>query len=63
MKFSRRDFLATTAVASASLALDLQAQQASGYKPPAPGPKPKSPVLICAANGYEYLDRGYAVLT
>ena len=63
MKFTRRDFLATTAAASASLALDLQAQQAPAYKPPAPGPKPKSPVLICAANGYEYLDRGYAVLT
>ena len=40
----------------------LQAQQAPGYKPPAPGPKPKSPVIICAANGYNYLDRGYAVL-
>ncbi len=65
MKFSRRDFLATTAAAAASvsLPLDLQAQQASGYKPPAAGPKPKSPVLICAANGYNYLDRGYAVLT
>ncbi|HVO78514.1 MAG TPA: isoaspartyl peptidase/L-asparaginase, partial [Candidatus Bathyarchaeia archaeon] len=63
MKFTRRDFLATTAAASASLALDLQGQQAPGYKPPAPGPAPKSPVLICAANGYNYLDRGYAVLT
>ena len=63
MKFTRRDFLATTAVASAALALDLQAQQAPGYKPPPPGPKPKAPVIICAANGYNYLDRGYAVLT
>jgi N4-(beta-N-acetylglucosaminyl)-L-asparaginase len=64
MKLTRRDFLATTAVGSASLALDLQAaQQAPGYKTPAPGPKPKAPVIICAANGYAYLDRGYAVLT
>src|SRR5271169_5867522 len=63
MKFTRRDFLATTALGSASLALDLQAQQAPGYKPPAPGPKPKAPVIICAANGYNYLDRGYTVLT
>jgi len=62
MKFTRREFLATTAAASASLALDLEGQQAPGYKPPAPGPRPKSPVLICAANGYNYLDRGYAVL-
>jgi N4-(beta-N-acetylglucosaminyl)-L-asparaginase len=62
MKFTRRDFIATTAVASASLALDLQAQTAPGYKPPAPGPKPKSPVIISAANGYPYIDRGYKVL-
>jgi len=65
MKFSRRDFLATTALGSASLALDLNAaaQVAPGYKPPPPSPKPKAPVIICAANGYNYLDRGYAVLT
>src|SRR5215467_13824527 len=64
MKFSRRDFLATTALGSASLALDLNAAQlAPGYKPPALGPKPKSAVIISAANGYNYLDRGYAVLT
>jgi len=62
MKFTRRDFVATTVAASASLALDLKAQTAPGYKPPAPGPKPKSPVIISAANGYNYLDRGYAVL-
>ncbi|HEX8801984.1 MAG TPA: N(4)-(beta-N-acetylglucosaminyl)-L-asparaginase [Terriglobales bacterium] len=64
MKFTRRDFLATTALGSASLALDLSATQlAPGYKPPPPGPKPKSPVIICAANGYAYLERGYQVLT
>jgi N4-(beta-N-acetylglucosaminyl)-L-asparaginase len=63
MKLSRRDFLATTTIGSAALALDLQAQQAPGYKPHALGPKPKAPVIICAANGYNYLDRGYAVLT
>src|SRR6516165_11039338 len=64
MKFTRRDFLATTALGSASLALDLQAaQEVPGYKPPAPGAKPKAPVIIAAANGYNYLDRGYAVLT
>ena len=64
MKFTRRDFLATTALGSASLALDLSATQlAPGYKPPPPGTKPKSPVIICAANGYAYLERGYQVLT
>ena len=62
MKFSRRDFIATTAVGSASLALDLQGQN----KPdtlPLPSGKPKKPIIISAANGYNYLDRGYAVLT
>ena len=64
MKFTRRDFLATTALGSASLALDLSATQlAPGYKPPPPGTKPKSPVIICAANGYAYLERGYKVLS
>jgi N4-(beta-N-acetylglucosaminyl)-L-asparaginase len=62
MKFTRRDFLATTAAASASLVVDLSAQTAPGYKPPAPGPKPKSAVIISAANGYPYIDRGYKVL-
>jgi N4-(beta-N-acetylglucosaminyl)-L-asparaginase len=63
MKFTRRDFLATTALGSASLALDLSATQlAPGYKPP-PARQPKSPVIICAANGYAYLERGYKVLT
>ena len=65
MKFTRRDFLATTALGSASLALDLSATQlAPGYRPPPPpATKPKSPVIICAANGYAYLERGYKVLT
>jgi N4-(beta-N-acetylglucosaminyl)-L-asparaginase len=62
MKLTRRDFIATTAAASASLALDLQAQTAPGYKPPVPGAKPTSSVIISAANGYPYIDRGYKVL-
>jgi N4-(beta-N-acetylglucosaminyl)-L-asparaginase len=63
MKFTRRDFLATTAVGSASLALDLRAQSKSEKVAGSPGGPPKAPVLICAHNGYNYLDRGYAVLT
>jgi N4-(beta-N-acetylglucosaminyl)-L-asparaginase len=59
MRFTRRDFIATAAAGSASLALDLQAQN----KPSAsPGAMAKKPVIICAHNGYNYLDRGYAVL-
>ncbi len=62
MKFSRRDFIATTAIGSASLALDLQGQNKSDNDP-VPSTKPKQPIIICAANGYNYLDRGHAVLT
>jgi N4-(beta-N-acetylglucosaminyl)-L-asparaginase len=63
MKFTRRDFLATTAVGSASLALDLQAQNKPDKGAAPPSAPPKKPVIICAHNGYNYLDRGYAVLT
>lgn len=66
MKLTRREFVATTALGSASLALDLHGQTpAPNYKTEnqAPPTKPKAPVIISAANGYNYLDRGYAVLT
>jgi len=63
MKFTRRDFLATTAAGSATLALDLRAQSKPDKGAAAPGGPPKKPVIICAHNGYNYLDRGYAVLT
>jgi len=63
MKFSRRDFIATTAAGSASFALDLQGQNKSDTTAALPGNPPKNPIIICAANGYNYLDRGYAVLT
>ena len=62
MKFTRRDFIATTAAASASLALDLQAQNKPDNGASSPAALPKKPVIICAHNGYNYLDRGYAVL-
>jgi N4-(beta-N-acetylglucosaminyl)-L-asparaginase len=63
MKFSRRDFIATTAVGSASLALDLQAQTKPDKVHPPSATPPKKPIIISAANGYNYLDRAYAVLT
>ncbi len=49
MSVSRRDFLATTAVASLSLAAKSQE--------PA-----KRPIIICSGNGYEYLDAAYDFL-
>jgi N4-(beta-N-acetylglucosaminyl)-L-asparaginase len=63
MKVSRRDFIATTALGSASLALDLHGQNRTDLGAVPPGNPPKKPIIISAANGYNYLDRGYAVLT
>jgi len=62
MKVTRRDFIATTAVGSASLALDLHGQNKSATSTPATS-APKNAVIISAANGYNYLDRGYAMLS
>ena len=52
MKFTRREFVATTALGSASLALDLHGQtKAPNYQTEnqAPATKPKAPVIISAA--------------
>ncbi|MGA2904702.1 MAG: N(4)-(beta-N-acetylglucosaminyl)-L-asparaginase [Candidatus Korobacteraceae bacterium] len=61
MKLSRRDFIATTAAGSTSFALDLRGQNKPDANVP-PGNPPKKPVIISAVNGYNYLDRGYALL-
>ncbi len=53
MSFSRRDFLATTALGSLSLALQAQTT------PAAPG---KRPIIISAFNGYNYIDEGFEML-
>jgi len=63
MKYSRRDFIATTAMGSAAFALDVQAHETPQSPPPPASGSPKKPIIICAHNGYNYLDRGYAVLT
>src|SRR5215813_3259032 len=62
MTLSRRDFIATSAIGSASLALDLHGQNKPDPQAPSANPS-KKPIIISAANGYNYLDRGYAVLT
>lgn len=53
MPFSRRDFLATTVVGS--LALGVEGQDK-------PQPSGKRPIIICAGNGFNYLDDAYAFL-
>lgn len=62
MKFSRRDFIATTAAAlgSAAIPSELEAQQKKGEDQA--GKPSKRPVIICATNGFNYLDRGFQVL-
>jgi N4-(beta-N-acetylglucosaminyl)-L-asparaginase len=73
LKFSRRDFIATTAAAlgSAAIPVELDAQQkkaedqkrAVSLQAADTGKQYKRPVIISAANGIKYLDRGYGVLS
>ena len=57
MSVSRRQFLTAAAMSSLALGLEAQENNASGQAKMA-----RKPVLICAMNGYNYLDRGYALL-
>ena len=57
----RRDFLAGLAVTSASLATGQVEQTQSPYKQVPRIQKPKN-IIICAANGFNYIDRGYEKL-
>lgn len=64
MTFSRRDFLTTAALASASVALKGQTlPSAAATVSPQPAAGAKRNIIICAANGYNYLDRGYDLLS
>jgi len=63
MTFSRRDFLTAAALASASVALKGQnTPTAVALATPKPATGAKQNIIICAANGYNYLDRGYDLL-
>jgi N4-(beta-N-acetylglucosaminyl)-L-asparaginase len=57
MSVSRRQFI--TAAALSSLALGVEAQE---NKSSAQVKMARKPVLICAFNGYNYIERGYATL-
>src|SRR5450759_370215 len=63
MKVTRRGFIATTAIGGASLALDLQGQSNPATSAAPSVKPPQKAVIISAANGYQYLDRGYAALS
>jgi N4-(beta-N-acetylglucosaminyl)-L-asparaginase len=63
MSFSRRDFLTTAVVGSLSLALEGQEKNQQESKKAETGfGEGKLPIVICAKNGYAYLDDAYAFL-
>jgi N4-(beta-N-acetylglucosaminyl)-L-asparaginase len=62
VKFSRRDFIATAAVTSAALTVEGIAPNVLAQEDKAKSAKGTKPIIICAANGLHYLDRGYDVL-
>src|SRR5438876_1119815 len=57
MSFSRRDFLTTAVVGS--LALGVEGQDSPDKKSQPAG---KRPIIVCAANGVNYLDEAYVFL-
>lgn len=59
MRFSRREFLTTTA--GASLALGIHSQGQENSQPSGSG-QGKKPIIICANNGFNYLDEAYNML-
>src|SRR5215475_12941021 len=67
MSFTRRDFLTTTAIGSLGLSLDAYGQ--SAQKKTEPGATSqgtgsgKRPIIVCANNGFAYLDRAYEHLS
>src|SRR5258707_9687339 len=66
MAISRRDFLASTLVGSVSVGISTTAsasQQSSASRKDDSNRATKLPIVISAANGYNYLDEAYALLT
>ena len=63
MAFSRRDFLSTAAIGAVSLGLEVQDhnKQASITAEPSAVPG-KRPIIICAGNGFDYLNDAFAFL-
>jgi N4-(beta-N-acetylglucosaminyl)-L-asparaginase len=62
MSFSRRDFLATTVLGSLSLGFQRDQPQRSPLGPQLRAPDRKLPIIVCANNGFNYLDDAYAFL-
>jgi len=63
MAFSRRDFLSTAAIGAVSLGLDAQDRnKRDSIMAENSTPLGKRPIIICAANGFDYLDEAFAFL-
>ena len=62
MGFSRRDFLATAALGTVALGLEGQEQKPNDSQYAKPLSMAKKPIIICAANGFNYLDEAYEML-
>ena len=62
MKFSRRDFIATAAITSAALSVEGLTPNVLAQEEKTKSASDKKPIMICAANGFNYLERGYDVL-
>jgi N4-(beta-N-acetylglucosaminyl)-L-asparaginase len=70
MSFSRRDFLATTALGSLAFGLESQGLESTKKELAVPDATPqgksvagKRPIMVCANNGFAYLDRAYEHLS
>jgi N4-(beta-N-acetylglucosaminyl)-L-asparaginase len=63
VSFSRRDFVKTSVLGAVAAGVSGTATLAQGEaQPGAEGNAPKGPVIICAHNGYAYVEAAYAFL-
>ena len=65
MPISRRDFMHTALVSATAISVSGKAAMAQGTSVPSGNSngKAKLPVIICAANGFNYLDEAYSFLS
>jgi N4-(beta-N-acetylglucosaminyl)-L-asparaginase len=59
MKTSRREFIATTALAAVATTANAQVTKESDSKARKTLQAVKTPILICSTNGYSFLDAGF----
>jgi len=62
MPVSRRDFLTSALAGSVAVGLSTDSQAAQSSENNSVKRAAKLPIIICAANGYNYLDQAYAFL-